>query len=162
MKKKLEKNQSKKILDKAYGYLARRDHSETELKSKLLKKFAEEPLVEEVITRLKKFGYVDDSKFTRGWITSRLSAKPRGRMVIRRELLMKGVNKELVEKMLDLVYNGDREKKELIRLLGRRADKYPQTRKGRNKLISYLLRRGFLWGDIKQLLESEEELKIYK
>lgn len=162
MKKKLEKNQHKKILDKAYGYLARRDHSEGELKSKLLKKFAPERLVERVITRLKKFGYVDDSKFARGWITSRLSAKPRGRIIIKRELLAKGVNNELVEKTLDLVYNRDREKKELVRLLNLRVNKYPRTRKGRHKLISYLLRRGFLWEDVRELLESEEELKIYK
>ena len=112
MKKKLEKNQSKKILDRAYYYLARRNHSEAELKSKLLKKFAQEPLVEKVITRLKKLGYVNNEKFAREWIEYRLSCKPRGRVVIKRELQVKGVEVELVEKMLALVYNGDREKKE--------------------------------------------------
>ncbi len=162
MKKKLEKNQNKKILDKAYGYLARRDHSEGELKSKLLKKFPQRLLVEKVITRLKKLGYVDDAKFTQGWIEYRLSAKPRGRIIIKRELLMKGVKSELIEKTLNLVYNRDSEKKELARLLSLRANKYPPTRKGKNKLIAYLLRRGFLWEDIRELMESEGRLKIYK
>ena len=162
MKKKLEENQRKKILEKAYGYLARRNHSEEELKSKLLKKFPQKLPVEKVITHLKKLDYLDDEKFAQEWIEYRLSAKPRGRIVIKRELRIKGVNEGLVEKTLNLVYNRDREKKELVRLLGQRADKYPRTRKGKNQLISYLLHRGFLWEDIKESMESEEELKIYK
>ncbi|TSC91454.1 MAG: regulatory protein [Candidatus Berkelbacteria bacterium Licking1014_96] len=162
MKKKLEKNQYEQVLNKAFVYLARRNHSEQELKTKLQRKFFQEAQIKKVITRLKKLGYLDDEKFAREWIEYRLGRHPRGRVLIKRELQVKGVEVELVEKMLELVYNGDREKKELTRLLGQRADKYPRTRKGKHQLISYLLRRGFLWEDIKESMESEEELKIYK
>lgn len=160
MKKKLEKNQYEQVLNKAFVYLARRSHSEQELKAKLQRKFFQEAQIKKVITRLKKLGYLDDVKFAQEWIEYRLNFKPRGRMIIKQELRVKGVAIELVEKMLDLVYNGDREKKELARLFNSRVNKYPRTRKGKNKLISYLLRRGFLWEDIKDNLESGEEYKI--
>jgi len=149
-----------KIMNKAFDYLARRNYAQKELKSKLLRKFPKGDLVEKVIERIKELGYIDDEKFVREWIEYRLISKPRGRILIRRELLAKGVNVELVEKILDLVYNRDRERKELARLLDLRRNRYLKDKKGRNKLISYLLRRGFLWEDIKQSMESEEELKI--
>lgn len=148
-----------KVINKAFVYLARRNHAEKELKYKLLKKFPRGALIEKTIERLKELGYINDEKFTREWIEYRLNGKPRGRILIRRELLAKGVNVELVEKILDLVYNRDRERKELARLLDLRKNRYSKDQKQRNKLISYLLRRGFLWEDIKELMEPEEESK---
>lgn len=148
-----------KVMNKAFVYLARRNHAEKELKSKLLKKFPRGALIEKTIERLKELGYINDEKFAREWIGYRLNSKPRGRIIIKRELLAKGVNVELVEKILDLVYNRDKERKELTRLLDLRKHRYPKGKKQRNKLISYLLRRGFLWEDIKDLMESEEESK---
>ncbi|MCX6811463.1 MAG: regulatory protein RecX [Candidatus Berkelbacteria bacterium] len=145
-----------KVMNKAFVYLARRNHAEKELKSKLLKKFPKGALVEKTIERLKELGYINDEKFVREWIEYRLNTKPRGRILIKRELLTKGVNIELVEKILDLVYNRDIERKELVNLLDLRRKRYSQNKKGRNKLISYLLRRGFLWEDIRDLMESEE------
>lgn len=144
-----------KMMNKALAYLARRNHAEKELKSKLLKKIPNGSLVEKTIERLKELGYINDEKFTRDWIEYRLKSKPRGKVLIRRELLEKGVNIELVEKMLDLVYNRDREKKELAQLLELKSKRYPHNQKGKNRLISYLLRRGFLWEDIKEILKSE-------
>lgn len=148
-----------KVMNKALGYLARRSHAEKELKTKLLNKFPKGALVEKTIKRLQELGYIDDEKFAREWIEYRLTSKPRGRIVIKRELLAKGVPVDTVEIMLDLVYNRDREKKELTRLLDLKKLKCPDTRKGRNRLISYLLRRGFLWEDIKENLESEDDFK---
>jgi regulatory protein len=148
-----------KVMNKAFAYLARRNHAEKELKSKLLKKFPRGALIEKTIERLKELGYINDEKFARDWIEYRLSIKPRGRILIKRELLAKGVDIELVEKILNLVYNRDRERKELARLLNLKMNRYAGGRKERNKLISYLLRRGFLWEDIKELMESEEESK---
>lgn len=144
-----------KVISKAFAYLGRRSHAEKELKLKLLKKFPQAMLIEKTIERLKELGYINDEKFVRDWIEYRLSSNPKGRILIKRELFEKGVKIELVEKMLDLVYNGDREKKELAKILDLRRKRYSQDRKGRNKLIAYLLRRGFLWEDIRESLESE-------
>jgi regulatory protein len=148
-----------KVMNRAFLYLARRNHAEKELRYKLLKKFPRGALIEKTIERLKELGYINDEKFARDWIEYRLNGKPRGRILIRRELLAKGVNVELVEKILDLVYNRDRERKELVRLLDLRKNRYAKDKKQRNKLISYLLRRGFLWEDIKDKMESEEDSK---
>lgn len=148
-----------KVMNRAFLYLARRNHAEKELRYKLLKKFPRGALIEKTIERLKELGYINDEKFARDWIEYRLNGKPRGRILIRRELLAKGVNVELVEKILDLVYNRDRERKELVRILDLRKNRYAKDKKQRNKLISYLLRRGFLWEDIKDKMESEEDSK---
>lgn len=145
-----------RLMNKAFEILARRGQAEKELKTKLLKKFPNCSLIEKIIKRLKELGYLNDEKFTREWIESRIRTKPRGRILIRRELLTKGVKAELVEKILELVYNREREKKELRELFSFKRKRYSPDRQGRNKLVSYLLRRGFLWEDIKDNLESEE------
>lgn len=156
--KRLKKSDTKaKVMNSAFSYLARRNHAERELRMKLIKKFPKAYLVDNAILRLKELGYLDDEKFAREWIESRLNSKPKGRILVRRELLTKGVKAELVEKMIDLVYNGGREKKELAGLLVLRRNRYPKNRKGREKLISYLLRRGFLWEDIRDQMESEAD-----
>jgi regulatory protein len=147
-------DESSKVLNKAFAYLARRGHAEKELKDKLRKKGFKGDLIDKAIRRLKELGYVDDEKFARDWIEHRLSLKPKGRIMIKRELLQKGVDILLVEKMLEIVYNRDREKKELRRIFEEKGRFPGSDRRKKEKFVAGLLRRGFLWDDIKELLDS--------
>lgn len=151
---KLKNNDEKsKALNKALEIIARRVHSEKEVRDKLRKKNFRGDLIDKSIENLKKMGYIDDEAFARAWIESRLLQKPRGRILIKRELLGKGVNPEVVESILELVYNKDRERVELKRLYKERKKIIGKTNK--DKIIRYLISRGFLWEDIKDTIESE-------
>jgi len=161
-KKRLEKKVIKialkeKIMNRAFLILARRSQAEKELEAKLLRKFPTPVLVKKTIKRLKDLGYLNDEKFTREWVDYRLGRRPKGKLLIKRELLAKGVNPELVEKVLQLVYNRGRERKELTNLLALIESNYPKGLKGKRRLVSYLLRRGFLWEDIRDIMESGEK-----
>lgn len=147
-------DEAAKIMNKAFDYLSRRNHSVKELKNKLIKKFSAGYLIEKTIKRLKELGYLNDEIFAREWIESRLKNNPKGRILIRRELLAKGVEIGSVEKILDLVYNKSREKKELAKIFDLKQQKFKHSQKQKNRFVSYLLRRGFPWEDIKELLES--------
>ena len=145
-----------KVMERALNLIARRNYGTEELKRRLLKKFPKPRLVETTIKRLKELDYLDDEKFAALWIEYRLNFKPKGRFLIKRELLAKGVDENLIEKTLQVVYNRNIEKKELANLFNSRKNRYPSDKKGERRLIGYLLRRGFLWEDIKENLESEE------
>lgn len=135
--------------------MARRNYGEEELRRKLLKKFPEPESVERVIKRLEELNYLNDEKFVSDWIEYRLNFKPRGRLLLRRELLAKGLNPDLVEKTLEIVYNRDRERGELKDLITLREKRYTPDRKGRNRLTAYLLRRGFIWQDIEEIYKNK-------
>jgi regulatory protein len=57
-------------------------------------------LIEEVIVRLGDLGFLDDEAFARAWVESRDRARPRGERVLRRELLLKGLDRELIARIL--------------------------------------------------------------
>lgn len=57
-------------------------------------------LVDDVIARLLVLGYLDDDAFARSWVESRDRAKPRGEHALRRELQLKGVDRQLVDGIL--------------------------------------------------------------
>src|SRR4051795_2167360 len=55
------------------------------------------PLVDQAVTRMTELGYLDDEAFARSWVASRDRARPRGGHALRRELQLKGVDRELVD-----------------------------------------------------------------
>jgi len=89
------------VLDAAARFLEARPRSEDEVRRKLLRLGFREGLVEDAIGRLLAVGYLDDAAFARAWVESRDRAKPRGEHALRRELGLRGVDRGLVDELLD-------------------------------------------------------------
>jgi len=94
-----------RLIGAAFNYISFRLRSVSEIRGflkKKIKKYGITPSVEdEVMKRLVELGYADDAKFCEWWITSRQSRSPKGVRVIRQELLKKGINKQLLESVLE-------------------------------------------------------------
>src|SRR5438128_1057281 len=58
-------------------------------------------LVDGAIARLLDLGMLDDEAFARGWVESRDRARPRGEIALRRELALKGVDRIVVDGILE-------------------------------------------------------------
>ena len=58
-------------------------------------------LVDGAIARLTELGMLDDEAFARAWVESRDRARPRGEIALRRELALKGVDRAVVDELLD-------------------------------------------------------------
>ena len=58
-------------------------------------------LVDSAIARLTELGMLDDAAFGRAWVESRDRARPRGEIALRRELALKGVDRAIVDELLD-------------------------------------------------------------
>jgi len=129
--------------------------SENELLERLTKKFPQKE-VSAVLKRLKKEGFLDDKAFARAWVQDRMRFKPKGRRLVFRELVQKGVSENLIKKILKKEYN---EEKEVV-LAERAAKTKIQKLKGlpkikaRQRLVHFLQRRGFGWEAIKRVLNE--------
>lgn len=86
--------------DRALNLLSRREHSEQELKAKLLNKGEQAKTVTQVITDLKQRDYLSDRRFTENFIRSRIE-RGHGPMKIRQELRARGVAEDLVDQYME-------------------------------------------------------------
>lgn len=89
------------VLDAAARFLEARPRSVEEVRRKLGRLGYRSELVEVAVVRLLELGYLDDDAFARSWVESRDRAKPRGEHALRRELELKGVDRALVEGVLE-------------------------------------------------------------
>lgn len=134
------------VFQRAAKLLAAKQRSVDELREKLLTgRGATKALVEEVIGRLREYGYLDDAKFAQSYASLRLRERPIGRRRLERDLWLKKVDKQTVETALDEVFETtpeedliDRAIAKRIRLRGK-----PKTREEAKKLFDHLLRQGF-------------------
>jgi len=122
-----------------------RDRSESELRERLARKGFSPGSADEVLAGLKRLGLVDDERFARLWVRSRLSGRPRAGFLLGLELARKGVSRNIIEATLAELLPPERERALAAELARRQAGRYrgddPET--ARRKLWAYLGRRGF-------------------
>ncbi|MFC1674722.1 regulatory protein RecX [Candidatus Omnitrophota bacterium] len=135
---------------KAYSFLLLkfRQRSVKELSARLKKKF-DAQTAREVVRFLKKKDFIDDSRFARDWIASRLK-KPLGLKRIRRELKIKGISEKIIDLQLEPLQDSYSEEDVIFGLACKRFKllKGVETVKAKRRLFGYLARRGFSYSGI--------------
>ncbi len=89
------------VLEAAARFLEVRSRSVAEVRRRLGQAGYRTDLVQAAIERLTELGMLDDASFARTWIESRDRARPRGEIALRRELALKGVDRAIVDELLD-------------------------------------------------------------
>ena len=124
----------------ALRFLSYRPRSEGEVQTRLRRRFPA-PIVREVIDSLREQDLLNDPTFARQWKEHRVSFSPRSASAIKRELISKGVAREIAEASVrdaddaDSAYRAGL--KHARRLHRDSRDSF------RRKLWGYLQRRGF-------------------
>ena len=159
-----------KLYQRALEYALLRPHSQKEMRDYLKKKTLNKAvrvknqktgeyqtkqkegfdasLVEPVLARLVERGYVDDERFAKLWIENRSTRKGISQKKLRLELQSKGISQDIIDTCLS---EGARdERKELKKVIAKKAKKYPDEQ----KLIQYLLRQGFNYSDVLEALST--------
>jgi regulatory protein len=149
-------------VERALNYLSFRPRSREEVRRYLRRKETPPALIEHVFERLDHLDLVNDRAFASFWIESREQFNPRGARALKNELRMKGVEREVVEEMIDdekdeerALRAGHKKASSLVRLP---AMDYATFR---TRLGSFLQRRGFnyeittrtvrqLWKELKE------------
>jgi len=182
--KKKKKNQRKKVskqdlqstqglllYNKAQRLLSYRPRSVAELRLRLTqyskKKKIALSLVDESLKLLIEEGSIDDSKFAQWWIEQRSEFSPRGRRGLIAELKAKGVDEEIIRQTIELLWQDEvdvfgvkRERLEDKLLAEKAATKKLKIYKLENKIVfrekmvRYLLRRGFDYDTANDVLQN--------
>ena len=88
------------VLNAAARFLELRSRSVDEVRKHLTSAAFPAALVEGAIERLLQLGWLDDRAFATAWVESRDRARPRGQVALRRELALKGIDRETVDDVL--------------------------------------------------------------
>ena len=150
----LEQLKQTAVLDKAYmrslDMLSRRARSEWELRDYLRRKDYEPDVIDQIITRLKKSQYIDDYIFAKAWVDNRRLLKATSKRKLSQELKQKRVEQSVIDGVL--AEDGTDELAVIRELI---VKKRSQSRyQDDQKLIAYLLRQGFSYGDVKEAMKQ--------
>lgn len=150
------REEKRRAKQRAYRILAGRAHSEKELREKLLRKGVEARIVEEVIAELKEQRFLDDRAFALAYARSRMIHRPVGEFALRSELWQKGVEKEIIEAAVREAYAEKDQRTVARELAAKRARRYKNLDdlKRRQRLWDFLIRRGFDWQLVQEVLED--------
>jgi regulatory protein len=88
------------VSDAAVRFLEARHRSVAEVRRRLTMAGYQPALVEGAIDRLLAVGLLDDLEFGRLWVRSRDASRPRGEQALRRELMLKGLDREIIATVL--------------------------------------------------------------
>jgi regulatory protein len=120
-------------------------------------------IVDEVIARLRGYGYLDDAKFAQSYASLRLRERPIGRRRLERDLSLKKIDKQTASAALDEVFEATPEEDLIDRAIAKRVRLRgkPKSREEAKKLFDHLLRQGFgfeLVGErVRSLLKDDPE-----
>jgi regulatory protein len=151
------------VFQRAGKLLAAKQRSVEELRERLLEgRGATKAVVEEVIERLREYGYLDDARFANSYASLRVQQRPIGRQRLERDLWLKKIDKTTIETALDQVFEVmpesdliDRALEKRLRLRGR-----PKTRAEAKKLFDHLLRQGFAFELISEKIRAVVKMEV--
>jgi regulatory protein len=131
-------------VERAYNYLSYRPRSREEVRRYLRRKETPPDIIDEALARLDSLNLVDDRAFASFWVESREQFSPRGARALKNELRLKGVDRDVVDELVDgekdeerALSAGRKKALSLVRLPGMDYATF------RARLGSFLQRRGF-------------------
>ena len=146
--------------DKLYGralrYVAMRQRTAWEVLFYLERKGADPSLSQIILNKLSIIELIDDEKFARSYVNDRQLLRPTSRRKIIMELKKKRIDSEIIERVLSAdsgEVSTDQAAVAEVITSKRRQIKYQDD----TKLMQYLARQGFNYGDIKAALQQDIE-----
>jgi len=128
-------------------------HREINMSSTSLSTGTTNNIIDTVIDRLERLGYLNDLEFAKWWVEQRQTHSPRGARLIKSELFQKGMAQEVIEEVLSEDEEGEVE--QALKAAKKKLRSYQKLnhREFKQKMGQYLARRGFDWEVIKETLD---------
>ncbi|WP_296030096.1 regulatory protein RecX [Dorea sp.] len=141
---------------RAMHLLSDMGRTESQLRTKLKQGGYPDEAVEEAIRYVKSFGYINDAEYVRSFIDSRKEKK--SKKEIYAALKQKGVDSDIIEQVFEEMDYGEEDSRQAIEALMRKRNYNPDSAdlKEKQKLMGYLMRKGFRYEDVNSVLNSAD------
>jgi len=148
----VKKAEFQKTWDKLLKFAMVRPRSKKEIKDYFRRKKIHESMHADLFEKLKHFELLDDAKFAGWWIEQRQTFRPKPKKVIVQELRIKGIDKEIIENVLEEeVFDEEKMAKDILEKKAYKWKKL-ESRVAKQKKTQYLASKGFTWGVIEKVV----------
>ena len=144
-------NDYRRAKERAFYLLDFRDHSYKELIDKLRRNYSEE-ICNSVMEKMCELGLVDDNKYAENYARKLFEVKRMGKYKARFELQKKGIDKEIIDELLEQ-YEDDTQER-LTELIEKKYARYLVDKKGVQKVFNALVRQGYSYSDIREVINE--------
>ena len=119
-------------------------YTKSEMEQRLEREGFSNSAIETSIAELIHSGHIRDRKYAENWIVRRQKSNPRGKTLLKNELLDKGIDRETAEQVVAKVETED-ETKVALEIAQKRAKQYKRlpVHVAKRRLHGFLARRGF-------------------
>lgn len=147
MHRKITNMDREEALKKLLHYCNYQDRCEKEVITKLNSLELDDSDKRFVLEFLREEGFVNDERYCRSYVKSKLNLKKWGINKIKVSLIAKGIDKEMIDNVLsDIDY--DLYKEELVNLIRNKKIEGSDPYKRRAKLIRYAISKGYSYPEI--------------
>ncbi len=146
-----EKAKEKALKKLDYGFCTKKD-----ICLKLKDEYSED-VIQRVIDMLEKYGYIDDERYAKMYVNDCIRLKGWGEMKIRWQLKMKGIESEIIDKVMSETDTDVSEKAAQL-LLKKFKGADLTDYKMKQKAYGYLMQRGYTYDDISESLEKYTQM----
>ncbi len=144
---------------RAMNLLQKKDYTEKQLRDKLSEGFYPGDIIDDAIHYVKAYHYLDDERYARDYITYHMSIRSRNRII--QDLTGKGISKDIFMPIVEELYmeeDSDIELDQIRKLLAKKHyDPEQADFKEKQKIMAFLVRKGFQMADIKRAMDFEVE-----
>ena len=143
-----------KLLGRALQYAMLRPRSRWEMETYLHRKKAAPALSDDILNKLSDLNMLNDLEFARSWVANRRLLRPTSLRKLQQELRAKRVADDIVQQVLG---EDETEENDVLKELVAKKRQQTQFKNDDLKLMQYLARQGFNYGDIKNAMEVEDD-----
>lgn len=152
----LAQDELSRSVEAALVFLAYRPRSEREVRDRLRRGSFSPEAIDQTISKLYEWRYLDDADFARRWVENRSQQRPRGQRLLQQELRQKGIAADTAR---EVIAEADLDEVAAAEALARRRLQQTAGAAGedaqvvKRRLSAYLARRGYGFDVVRIALE---------
>ena len=154
---------SRRAFNSALNSLDYRDHSEKEIRAKLIRKHGAE-YVDEAVEKLIELDLINDRRYAENYARELFEHKKFGKIRIKSELIAKGIASDIASETVNSLFE-DEEPDNIQRIVDIIEKKYYNSMNdevGRKKVFSALQRMGYTFSDIREAMSEFSDDEYYE
>lgn len=143
--------------ESAVRYLGYRPRTEAEVRTKLKRQGFGDSIIARTIDRLHELAYLDDVAYAKMYVQRRFANKGYGPQRLRSELVKRGIARDLIDDTLSVFEEETDTLTKALEQAQKRWDRLqsePDMRKRQRKVSDFLVRRGFTYDTVRQVLDE--------
>lgn len=145
----------KKLYNYAINRLSSRDYSRKELYDKMARFKTEPGDIDKALDKVESLGYLSDSRRARSLLIQYQNKESISKT--KNRIIQKGVNKELLNSVIEEMTNSPAEEDKIVSLLEKKFKYY--NKDNWDKMVRFLASKGFKYAEISKAIKTFSEIE---